>query len=158
MFNIISSRLDLSGWLVADLYAGSGALGLEALSRGADRSVFIEMNPAALSIARKNARELGVEHSCSFVKDEVVPWLRNQKVGSYGLILADPPYDSPDLSRLADIALPVLHEGGLFVLEHDRNSTPENHPGIVLSRRYGKSAITVFSTVRTDSADTQPDS
>ncbi len=153
MFNIVSSRFDLSGRRVADLYAGSGALGLEALSRGAETAVFVEINPTALSVARKNAESLDVESSCIFIKDEVVSWLKNQTLGSYGLILADPPYDSPDLSRLADIALPVLSEGGLFVLEHDRKSTPENHPGIVLSRRYGKSAITVFSNGPTDSQD-----
>jgi len=145
-FNIISSRFDLAGARVVDLYSGSGALGLEAISRGADVAMFVDNSQRALKVSIANARGLGVERSCHFIRDDSVRWLKGQKFQSYDLILADPPYDSSDLTALADLALSALSVGGLFVLEHDRRFSPDEHPRLLLSRRYGKSAITVFES------------
>ena len=145
IFNIVASRLDLDEVSVLDLFAGSGALGLEAMSRGAGSVVFVDFNPDILQVAKDNALKLEADLSCQFVRQNVFSFLKGHTTGRYTLILADPPYGLPDLQRLTAMVLPLLREDGLFVLEHDSKEQLEEHAQRVVSRVYGKSAVTVYA-------------
>ena len=144
MFNLIISRMELAGAQVADLFCGSGSLGLEAFSRGAARIDFVDRDGGALSLARKNALDLDEYAPCRFVRSDAIEWAKQQQLGSFDLILADPPYHADGTEQLADAVLPLLTPGGLFLLEHDRKRDVEDRPELELRRNYGKSAVALY--------------
>src|SRR5690606_15785599 len=143
-FNLLSARMAFAGARVLDLFAGTGALGLEALSRGAASVTFVEQHPKTLALARRNAADLGVEAACSFLRADAVAVLRRPAGPRYDLVFADPPYDLEALPDLPDLALPHLAPGGLFVLEHDARRDFTGHPALVLSRAYGRTVLSMF--------------
>lgn len=144
MFNIIVSRMDLEGAHVVDLYCGSGSLGIEAWSRGAKMIHFVDRDPDSLSLARKNAYSLEEHAPCRFVKDRATNWLDAQPDASFDLVLADPPYDAPDLAELIERTIRVVKPDGLFVLEHDHTVRIEERPELLFTRKVGKTALSVF--------------
>ena len=127
-----------------DLFAGTGSLGLEAVSRGADHVMFVENTLGVLRTARNNASELGVADHCTFLCADVASFLGRVGHHRYDLILADPPYDWPLMAKLPGLALDHLDDGGFFVLEHDRRHTFAEH-GPIRSRRYGRTVVTIFA-------------
>lgn len=145
LFNLVYSRLDLEGAEVLDLFAGTGSLGLEAISRGAITVTFVEAQSGVLKYARMNAKELGVEDYGTFVRTNAVDFMRRYAGPPYDLILADPPYELAELPSLPALALPHLKPGGLFVLEHDVRHRFDDHPRLDTSRAYGRTIVSVFS-------------
>jgi len=144
MFNLIFSRLGLDGVRVLDLFCGSGSLGLEALSRGAGAVHFVDLEPRVIAVAEENAATLDDDLPCSFELGEAFDVLRRTAPATYDLVLADPPYDMPDVSRLPAAVKHVLGPGGLFVLEHDRHLDVADHPDCETSRTYGRTNVSVF--------------
>ena len=144
LFNLLGARLDLGGAVVLDLFAGSGALGLEALSRGAARATFVERHGPTLALARRNAAALDVESQCAFVRADAMVALRRGTLGPADLVLADPPYDLDGLPDLPALALPALAPDGLLALEHDARHDFQDRAGWLLSRTYGGTVVTVF--------------
>lgn len=144
VFNLLATRLDLNGAWVLDLFSGSGALGLEALSRGAEFAAFIETDGRAMAVARDNAESLGIDEACEFVRMDAIAYLKRYAGRAYDLVLADPPYNLPSLPLLPEMVLPHLSENGIFVLEHDARVSPGQHPNLETSRRYGKSVLAVY--------------
>ena len=144
IFSLVAARMELGGALVLDLFAGSGALGLEAVSRGAAACTFVEAHPGALRVARENARALGVEEACSFVKSDAVAFATRFAGPRFDLILADPPYDLPALPHLPDRLTPLLSPEGLLVLEHDSRHDFSAHPACLVARRYGQTVVSIF--------------
>ena len=92
LFNVLAARLDLTGAAVLDLYAGAGALGLEALSRGAASATFVESDARAASVIAKNIAELGVT-GATLRRGPVAAVLASGTERPVDLVLADPPYD-----------------------------------------------------------------
>jgi len=133
---------------VLDLFAGSGALGLEALSRGAARLVFVERARGALGVIRANVELVGAGAECTVVASDVFAFLRAREKGEevFDLALADPPYGTGDAARL------VLEFGRKpfakeFWFEHPwREALPL--PVGARTRRYGDTALT---TLKADS-------
>lgn len=148
IFNLLESRLDLYGTEVLDLFAGTGALGLEAISRGAGRVTFIEKDGRVLAVARENAQELGVEDHCWFLRADAVSYLENYSGPSFDVILADPPYELKAMSRMPELALPHLKPHGLFILEHDSRIFFDEHPHLETSRAYGRTIVSIFTPER----------
>ena len=144
LFSLVESRLDLAGADVLDLFAGTGALGFEAISRGAAVVTFVEQNGAVLKVARRNAADLEVEEASVFIRSDAVAYLERYGGPPFDLILADPPYTLEALPRLPDLALPHLKPGGLFVLEHDRRHGFDDRPELDTSRPYGRTTVSVF--------------
>jgi 16S rRNA (guanine(966)-N(2))-methyltransferase RsmD len=142
---VVEHRITLDGADVLDLFAGTGALGLEAISRGADVVTFVESVPAVLAFARRNADALDVGEQCVFFRADALTYLRQYQGPKFDLILADPPYELDGLTTLPDLARPLLKEDGLFVLEHDRRHAFDEQPGVVTSRPYGRTLVTVFT-------------
>ena len=144
LFNLVESRMDLEDADVLDLFAGTGALGLEAISRGAVAATLVESNAAVLKIARKNAASLGVGDAVDTLRTDAVAFLERYSGPPFDLILADPPYDLDALRRLPDLACPCLKPHGLFALEHDARHDFKDHACLVTSRAYGRTLISLF--------------
>ena len=130
------------GARVVDLFAGSGALGLEALSRGAASVVFVERARASVNVIRQNVKLLGAEDETPIVSDDVFRFLRRLE-GPVDLALADPPYGLGDAVTLVEgfVAAPFANE---LWLEHPfRESLPL--PEGAKTRRYGDTALTTLT-------------
>ena len=132
---------------VLDLYAGSGALGLEALSRGARRCVFVDSSRTSCRAVQENLEKLGLTGALVLCKDALAVLRQERTAGRrYDLVLADPPYHQwAELEpRLAELLPAVLSENGLLVVETEARSEPELPLEVVTSRRYGSARITIF--------------
>ncbi len=116
LFASLQQRMGLEARVVADVFCGSGALGFEALSRGAASCVFVDIDPRTMRVVQENARTLGVEERCAFIVDDAVRFLRAQKE-RFDLILCDPPY-ALVLEREVQVGLfGALRDEGVVVLE-----------------------------------------
>jgi 16S rRNA (guanine(966)-N(2))-methyltransferase RsmD len=141
---------DVSEADVLDLYAGSGALGIEALSRGANAVVFVEQAAQSVAVLRRNLETLELETRGRVVRDDVVRALRRMSRNGcrFDLVLADPPYASgalpPLLQEVADAA--ILKPGGTLLVERGRKDPVEGVPGLELRehRAYGDTVISRF--------------
>lgn len=145
------SRLEhldvVTGAQVLDLFAGSGALGLEAASRGARAVVLVEHARAAVEACRRNARSLalgGVE----VVAERVLPYLRRSAggAGALDLVLVDPPYDLPEdeLAEVLALVVDRLADGAVVVVERSTRSPEPRWPAGLAptgSRRYGETLV-----------------
>lgn len=133
---------------VLDLYAGSGALGIEALSRGAETATFVDSSAAAVRAIRANLDALGVEAEVR--RADVPRFLRNASDGArqYDLVLLDPPYrEAERLSRVLSEALPaVLARGALIVTESDHRAPLDLDLPLADERRYGDTRIRIHAT------------
>src|SRR4051794_28661162 len=139
-------RTLVEGARVLDLYAGSGAMGLEALSRGAERAVFLESDPEAVRAIEHNLDKLGLT-GARVVRGDAVTGL-GQEAGAgrkYDLVLADPPYTMTDYQPLSRYLSGVLADDRLLVFETAARTEPEL-PGLSVrtSRKYGSTRVTVF--------------
>ena len=140
---------DLTGKRVLDLFAGSGALGFEALSRGADHVVFADRSPLVLATLRKNAERLGVEDAIETRRGEARAVLRRLAGGApFELVFLDPPYAGDELAAaLAGLAAGgLLAREALVVAESDRRHPPARIAGLAAidERRYGDTLVTWF--------------
>jgi 16S rRNA (guanine966-N2)-methyltransferase len=133
---------------VLDLFAGSGAMGLEALSRGARRCVFVESDRAACRAIGANLEKLRLTGALVLCQD-VFATLRLERAAGrrYDLMLIDPPYGEwpQHEQRLADALPPLLAEDGLLVVETDARTEPELPLDLVTSRRYGSARLSLFT-------------
>ena len=133
---------------VLDLFAGSGALGLEALSRGASRCVFVERDRKACRVIQANLDKLRLTGAV-VVNRDVLAALRDERTRGrrHDLVLLDPPYEEwgSYSVRLAELVPEVLEEDGAVVVETSARVEPELPLDLVTSRRYGSARITVFS-------------
>jgi 16S rRNA (guanine(966)-N(2))-methyltransferase RsmD len=144
IFNILP---DVEGLEVLDLYAGSGALGIEALSRGAEFATFVDKGKPALTALKANLKELGLEGRAKVVSGDAVA-LAAKLVGErpWMLVFLDPPYQS-DLATRAATALQNLSEDAIIVIEHDRRHVPPEKLGSLLrtdERRYGDTMVSFY--------------
>jgi len=144
-FNLIGSVVD--GARVLDLYAGSGAMGLEALSRGAETAVFVERDRAAAEAILRNLDKLGFA-GATVLRDDAARVLAADAASGrrYDLVLVDPPYRMlAGLLPMLSTHLPsVLGPGGLAAVESDAHEEPELPLPKRTSRRYGSARITLF--------------
>jgi 16S rRNA (guanine966-N2)-methyltransferase len=154
VFNILGHLLGpVDGSHVLDLFAGTGALGLEALSRGAAHATFVDSARSAVVAIRGNLRALGVDDRATVVAgDAVVSAARHAPAAPWRLVFVDPPYRS-DLASRAVAALPAEHlaPGAVIVIEHDRHNAPPEQLGSLLrtdQRRYGDTLISFFAAPR----------
>jgi 16S rRNA (guanine966-N2)-methyltransferase len=144
VFNIVAPWVE--GARVLDLYAGSGAMGLEALSRGAQAAVFAEADPDAVRVIEHNLDRLRLTGATVLRLDATTALAQEVAAGrKYDLVLADPPYAMTDYTALARYLPRVLADNGLLVLESAAKSEPQL-PGLAVrtTRKYGSTRVTVF--------------
>jgi len=133
---------DLPGARVLDLFAGSGALGLEALSRGAAGAVFVERGREALRALRDNVATLGAEDECTIVSDDVFRFL-SRDFERFDIAFADPPYGTGDARALVERYLARPFAGTLWLEHAWREVLPL--PPDARTRRYGDTALTTLT-------------
>jgi 16S rRNA (guanine(966)-N(2))-methyltransferase RsmD len=146
LFSALESIGAVEDARVLDLFAGSGALGLEALSRGARSVTLVERHAPAIEALRANVEALGAGAEATVAKADVFAWLRRAPASAFDLVLADPPYDLPRLVDLPALAASVIAPGGLLVIEHDPRVNFDDTPGRLWSRRYGGTVVSAFGT------------
>lgn len=134
----LGGRLD--GLHVLDLFAGSGALGLEALSRGAERATFVEIARAGLRSLEGNVRVLDAKARCTVVKGDALKYVRKLGPGAFDLALADPPYGEGHAADLLALFAQVPFARALWV-EHRTGEPLPELPGLD-HRRYGDTTLT----------------
>jgi 16S rRNA (guanine966-N2)-methyltransferase len=141
LFSILG---DIGGARVLDLYAGSGALGIEALSRGAREAAFVDSSREAVAAIRENLEKLGIEGSVH--RRDALAWLAAaQGTPAFDLVFVDPPYDSALLNAplLAEQLPPVLSPDAVIVTESDKRSPLELPFELLRERTYGDTRIAV---------------
>ena len=140
---------DVEGARVLDPFCGSGALGLEALSRGAAACLFADVAAAHLACARGNAEALEVADRCRFVRADVRRLLHEEFAAGrqYDLVLLDPPYHALPglLTGLRELVPPVTADGGRVVLEAPFGVTPALFDAPVDVRRYGTTELHLYT-------------
>ena len=153
LFNIIHEQLD--GARVLDVFAGSGALGIEAVSRGARQAVHVEKDRKVLALLRKNLEKLGIQAQCKVLDQDAYRLPARPAVGGgFDVILLDPPF--PDYSRPGSIPWRLaidlaggdwLEPGGVLAIEHpSREEAATAPPGFDAEqgRRYGDTRLTIW--------------
>lgn len=128
---------ELEGARVLDLFAGSGALGLEALSRGAASVTFVELNPPSLRALQQNIAALGVEASVTVQRGDAMRHAERLTAGAFDLVLADPPYTIDHASKLVALFRRTPF-GRILAVEHRADLALDGDD----TRRYGDTAIT----------------
>ena len=133
LFNILGHRVDEAR--VLDACAGTGALGIEALSRGAAEVVFVEAYPEAAALITSNLVHCHVEGQTVVVVD-TLPGAENHAAlaDPFDLILLDPPYDDPQIGAILSVIAPRLRRGGTLVLERSKRTPSLEAPTLVVVR------------------------
>lgn len=144
LFNIVGD--EIVGATVLDAFAGSGALGLEALSRGAQSATFIERDRVAQNVIDANITTLKIDPGkAKLVKAPVASWLRTTEETGYDIIFADPPYHDLQLSTVEKLS-GLLKPNGLMVLSYPGNGevSPDLRVVVVDNRSYGNAALAFY--------------
>jgi 16S rRNA (guanine966-N2)-methyltransferase len=152
LFGLLGSSTE--GARVLDLFAGSGALGIEALSRGAAHAVFVERSAPALRALRANVVALDLSRRCTVRAEEALAAMERD-AGWFDLVLADPPYAEGLEARIVESAARRLAPGGILALEHSaRTPAPPAAEGLAVwkSRRYGDTMLTLYVRVVEESS------
>ena len=138
IFNMLFSLQATEGATVLDLYAGCGALGIEALSRGAESCVFVEQHRRAVSCIETNLEVTGYSDRGTVIQADAVSWARESDT-SFDLVLADPPYADDDWLELLDVVESkwLVAEAGGELPEHPRWD-------VVREKAYGTTVVTVL--------------
>lgn len=162
VFNSLASLDALHDSVVLDLFAGSGAMGIEALSRGAGRATFVDVSPTSIEAIRTNLRSTGLDSGARVLNGDVLDVLRSGSVSSppTDLVLADPPYDFGRWDELVSALVPVLGEDAVVVAESGGPileglvDVLDACGGEVLRERtYGGTVVTMLAFPRLASSD-----
>jgi 16S rRNA (guanine966-N2)-methyltransferase len=145
LFNVLASRID--GAHVLDGFAGTGAVGFEALSGGAAHVTFVESDARAIQLIQRNLDHCRVGDRYAIIRARFADAARTMSAGSFGLVFLDPPYRSEDMAGVLEAAAPLVAPDGLVVLEHARRDVaPPVTASIVKTRdiHSGDSALTIY--------------
>ncbi len=144
LFNVLAGSV--RGARVLDAFAGTGALGLEAWSRGAASVVFVERDATALRALSANVRACGVEDACAVIRGDFLGV--RVEPPRFDIVLLDPPYGLDDLETVMARAAALLAGVGVIVLEHSRRRASPEHAGAVMRYRVvtaGDSALSLYA-------------
>lgn len=129
MFSSLESRFGIEGRQVLDLFAGSGALGLEALSRGATEAVLVDSSSAVAPVLAKNIAAVGIDGAIAEQSD-VFAYLKRAPRGRFEVVFADPPYamDSKRITEALRLLIPALADSAIVAIERSRQTAPTAWP------------------------------
>ena len=150
IFNILQD--DIVGKVVLDLFAGTGNLGIEALSRGAKKTIFVEKGRQALRLIQRNLTQFGLEERSEILPKDAIRaiGILKQRGESFDLILMDPPYEKGLIQRtlMKLNSYPIYHKDSILVIEHDRReplSTVMDGWNLIRQRRIGDTVISFLT-------------
>lgn len=143
LFNKISAELPEAR--VLDVFAGTGAVGIEALSRGAAHVTFVERDRVAQKVLSNNITTLGIEARTKLIRSSVASWLDTSEPQNFDIIFVDPPYHDTQFSTVSRL-FGLLKPGALMVLSHPGRSESPTKPGVVVvdNRSYGDAVLTFY--------------
>ena len=146
LFNVITSRYNIYGIKVLDLYCGSGSFGIECISRNASKCAFVDKFPDTV---KRNIADLGIADKSMVVKDDVIRFLKGNINLDYDITFADPPYDYTKYNDLIEL---LSGYKGIFILEHSEKYLPlEIHSKyIFLKKKVGIATFTFFDFKQTE--------
>lgn len=152
LFSVIAARRFFEGMGVLDLFAGSGNLGLEAISRGAEHVLFVDSDAEHIRVIQNTARQFGVENQIQTITRSVEAFLEQPPAVS-DLIFCDPPYDYHWMEGMVTMILENgwLARGGWIVLEHDKRFNFSGHPHCFYTKSYGRTTVSIFQDQAVDS-------
>lgn len=139
-------QFDVPGANVLDLFAGSGQLGIEALSRGASHCVFVDKNPAAVAVIKENVSSCGFNSVSRVLNMDSLEYLKVAKSG-LDIVLLDPPYNNGLIEKALPLLDTKLNDGAIVICEHEKELTlGECYGRLQLHKRYkyGKIAVTIY--------------
>ncbi len=142
IFNVMMGYIDFEGTEALDLFAGTGSITLELLSRGCKEVVSVEMDRDHARFIQQCIDKVGAENH-TLVKGDAFRFMKSCK-RQFDFIFADPPYSLPTLETIPDLALPLLKEGGMMVFEHGKQNDFSQHPRFVERRVYGAVNFSLF--------------
>ncbi len=144
LFNLLNNRMDFEGTDMLDLFAGTGGIGLEFVSRGAREVTAVEMAHVQQNFIISTCKQLGIRN-LSVIRGDVFKFLSSCRV-QYDFIYADPPYALERLPEIPTLVLEqgILKEGGWLVLEHGKTNDFSSHPRFVEKRTYGSVNFSFF--------------
>lgn len=146
LFNVLSNRIDFEEGINAlDLFAGTGSISIELVSRGCDKVVSVEKDPQHYAFICKVMQEVNTD-KCFPIRGDVFKYLASSRE-QFDFIFADPPYALKNIETIPDLVFEnnLLKEDGLFVLEHGKENNFESHPCFVERRVYGSVNFSFFS-------------
>lgn len=145
IFNLIEARRYMDGCMVLDLFAGTGNLGMEAISRAARFVTFVDREPAHTKMISKNLKEFDVEDQARVVTADVAHFLETPPVPQ-DIIFCDPPYDYSLMMELPKMILDSgwLNDSGWLILEHDKYHDFREHPKCIFEKPYGRTVVSIF--------------
>ncbi len=144
VFNIIQNYVE--GCVFLDLFAGSGQMGIEALSRGAKQAVFIDSSSKAVEVVKTNLKHCGLMEQARVAQMEAKSFLQNGSQ-KFDVIFLDPPYQQQMIDAVLPLAVERLEENGIIVCETERNETLPEQAGEYVETKtylYGKAKVTVY--------------
>lgn len=149
LFNILQNRFYFDDLSVLDLFAGSGSIGYEFISRGAQNVTFVEKNYSHIQFIKKVTRELDIQNA-QIIRDNTFRFLKKFP-GKFDIVFADPPYDLKQLDEIpaAVFESDVLKKNGTFILEHSKENSFSSHPNFTELRNYGKVNFSFFTATST---------
>lgn len=144
LFNVLAGVIDLEGVTVLDLFAGTGAMSFEFLSRGAAHVTAVEKARVQADFIKRVQGQLG-DPNLTLVRGDVFRFVSTCRQ-SFDVIFADPPYDLPRFAEVPRLVLdsPLVHDGTLFIMEHPREHDFSALPHFAQQRVYGKVNFTLF--------------
>lgn len=144
IFNVLNSYIDFEGTTALDLFAGTGSISLELLSRGCQQVVSIEKDRDHHAFIRQCVQKLGADNSL-VIRGDVFRYIKSCSQ-QFDFIFADPPYQLTELAQIPDLIFEkdLLKEEGIFVLEHGAQNDFSNHPHFVEHRKYGSVNFSIF--------------
>lgn len=147
LFNVIENLTDIEGSRVADLFAGTGAVSWEFVSRGASEVTSVEMAPVQASFIRSVKEKLG-DTVLRLIRGDVFRFIAKCPQ-SYDIVFADPPYDHPRFAEIPRLILDsrMVSDGTLVIVEHNRNHDFTDLPGFIRHLSYGSVNFSIFRTM-----------
>lgn len=145
LFNVINNLIDLEGLDALDLFAGTGSISFELISRECRRVTAVEKDSAHAAFIRKVAGELKTT-SLNLICGDVFRFLFNSKKEQYDFIFADPPYALKELEEVPKMVIErnILREGGIFIMEHPKTNDFSSLPYFYQHRIYGSVNFSIF--------------
>lgn len=143
LFNSLSDAV--GGMSILDAFAGTGAIGIEAISRGAKHVTFVERDRLAQKVLQENIKSLNIFDETKLIRASVSAWVDTYDGPKFDIIFVDPPYHDLQLSTVSKL-IGLLKPGALMVLSHSGRSESPTLPGVVVvdNRGYGDAALTYF--------------
>ncbi|GAE86488.1 16S rRNA (guanine(966)-N(2))-methyltransferase RsmD [Bacteroides reticulotermitis] len=145
LFNVLIKYIDFEDGVTAlDLFAGTGSISIELVSRGCDRVISVEKEPAHYSFISKIMREIQTD-KCIPIRGDVFKFIRAGRE-QFDFIFADPPYDLKELESIPNLIFEknLLKEDGILVLEHGKQNNFEDNPHFLERRVYGSVNFSLF--------------